>query len=946
MSEAARLREVAPAGAGHGGPGARTALLALALGLVAQALTLGLVAGAWPAPMGLAIEAAFWAPIALLLARAVRGPRALVLAVVMPMLLVAAAHALKLRMLALPVLAADAASVAPLLAVLPVASLLLAASGLALVLLPWAWSLRPRVGGRLALALAFAWPIGLAFSAPWLLPVADDARSPSRLLAEQGPAGFLLADRVRHAGDEARPPSLPEVAAALAGRPPTRGAGPGFRPRNVHLVLLESVWDVRQLEAYAFSEDPFDPRFRAWWEAAGTSHVLSPVFGGATANAEFEALCALPATRAGVSFLSLVQHAAPCLPRVLREAGYHAVALHPWESDYWNRDAVYPRLGFERYRPIDAFALDDVDGMFLNDASTFRQVLAWNGGGDARPRFEYVVSLSSHYPFARDAAKRPALVEVQPRSPVLADAANAIRYTTAAFVDYAEQVLARDPDALLVAFGDHAPVLAGDEDPYVRSGLSRRPPLDELPWTPAMSRTPLLVIDGRAGPRAMGEFPLHQLAPRLLELLGQDAPTLPQGVPPGPLRDRLANSRLFMNTMMVRGDDGAWQVCRDERGRCGEALADRESLRVLRDDLMAGHQYALQVLEADAMAADVAMQREGEFGACGLGVRDWGAMGDGLAPAVDGRRGVPTVWLRLDDGRGQPRLRVGEHEAALMIANGEATAAFPADARLAAPGEHEVSWRCAEGEWQVIGHLRLPAEGAPEVAAPAPPPPPPGPCRMAVEAWGPQRIAAGAGFNVQPDGASALWLRGVEIEGAPTLLLGDEPLAMARAEARASASRAPDASPLPPGSHALHWTCASGESGELGELVVEAPAPPPVPMAAVDAPVVAPAPVCEGGIEAFGPIEVRAGEAFNVLPDGRSALWIRLREGSAPGLALRLGGVDAVAARDGRLMSFAVEGAMAETLARPGRVPLELVCGGRVLDARELVVLDGAPGDG
>ena len=48
----------------------------------------------------------------------------------------------------------------------------------------------------------------------------------------------------------------------------------------------------------------------------------------------------------------------------------------------------------------------------------------------------------------------------------------------------------------------------------------------------------------------------------------------------------------------------------DERGRCGEALADREALRVLRDDLMAGHQYALQVLDADAMAAEAGIRYE------------------------------------------------------------------------------------------------------------------------------------------------------------------------------------------------------------------------------------------------------------------------------------------------------------------------------------------------
>jgi len=59
-----------------------------------------------------------------------------------------------------------------------------------------------------------------------------------------------------------------------------------------------------QLVSAGLSEDPLDPRFRALWQAAGNPHILSPVYGGYTANAEFEALCGFPVIADAVFFES------------------------------------------------------------------------------------------------------------------------------------------------------------------------------------------------------------------------------------------------------------------------------------------------------------------------------------------------------------------------------------------------------------------------------------------------------------------------------------------------------------------------------------------------------------------------------------------------------------------------------------------------------------------
>ena len=93
----------------------------------------------------------------------------------------------------------------------------------------------------------------------------------------------------------------------------------GVPGRNVHLIVLESFWDPMALSKAGFSADPLDPAFRRLWAETGNSQVLSPVFGGYTANAEFETLCGFPVTEdavflrdgCGATCLGLPRHLKP-----------------------------------------------------------------------------------------------------------------------------------------------------------------------------------------------------------------------------------------------------------------------------------------------------------------------------------------------------------------------------------------------------------------------------------------------------------------------------------------------------------------------------------------------------------------------------------------------------------------------------------------------------------
>ena len=631
---------------------------------------------------------------------------------------------LKSSLLGAPVYSSDLVALVALLGILSGWQWLLAVGVLVLLAVVLAWSLAPRPGRSGWLLAGAAYIAALVLLAPWLLvaaqwlghvPLEDGIEHYRR----DGGVLFLLEDRLARAAEHA---NAPDAKAVQAARYSVELPQPvvGVR-RNVHLVLLESIWDPLKLSAYRFDRDPFDPRFRRLLEASGNSGVLSPVFGSLTANAEFEMLCGMPTSQRAVFFTRDLKQPMPCLPRALRDSGYLAMASHPNHANFWSRDQAYGRIGFEQYRSLPSFVIDDRDGAYLADASMFRQNLQMlAAAGRERPIFNYVVTLSSHYPYHRDRGKRPDRVRVTPDQPLLADYANAAYYTTAAFMDWLEQIHRRDPDALVVAFGDHAPMLGNNPDPYQLSGLpisGRRRPASVLA---ALSTTPLVVVDGRQGVAALGQLPIKRVGEVIMRALhGQPLPQSPRGM-----------ARRFQDNLLVGVDDG-WKRCADpsDPADADEAAAqdcaaarkrDRDQ-RTVRDDLAGGHQFASREMLALAVAP-TAMAVDADVQRCFADVEGWGP-----AATLPGRAfnvqagGLSATWLRAPRRAGAPRLRIGNDEAPIKFGEDIGSAAWREPAFLAKAGRYPVDLLCDGHAPRRLGYFQVGRAAPPPSVAAAPP---------------------------------------------------------------------------------------------------------------------------------------------------------------------------------------------------------------------------------
>ena len=294
----------------------------------------------------------------------------------------------------------------------------------------------------------------------------------------------------------------------------------------MHVFVLESFFDPTSLGEQWVPEDPLPEDFRQLWEQTGHSTTLSPVFGGFTANAEFEVLCGFPVTRNAVFFEGWLRRAAPCLPDTLGKAGYTSVASHPNVPGFWNRTHAYHLVGFDDYLSKGDFDLSDSIDTLLLDHSMYTQVFNRLEQSDyKRPVLNYMLTYHGHLPYPGGNANYPDKISAGQESGLLHGYLNQIWYKSRDLMQRLAILRKEDPDALIVIFGDHLPFLGPNYGIYTdawnlppdRSDFSGEQ-LERL------TSTPLIVIDGKRGPLKLGKMPLYRIPSLVLSLLGLDAP--------------------------------------------------------------------------------------------------------------------------------------------------------------------------------------------------------------------------------------------------------------------------------------------------------------------------------------------------------------------------------------------------------------------------------------
>lgn len=453
---------------------------------------------------------------------------------------------------------------------------------------------RPR---RLALGLAsggllaaFAAAFATANSTPWVDTLLWRLGAPNNHHREKARRnGFLLTFLAQIPTTFVAEPRgySPELVERALGSYARGGAGtpPGREGSGVSLVLymVESLMDPADL-GVPFTADPA-PNLHAIRERHVAGHAIVPEPFGGSANSEFEALTGMTRSflpQGSTPYRQYVRHALPALPRALRELGYTTTAVQADPRYFYDRDRVYPLLGFDRVvwlngAPNVAWA---PRGRWPSDEAVVDAVI--EAGRARRPFFVFAFPSSTHSPY--DAGTyRDAPLDVRDRADdptgELKEYINAVHDADRALGRLIDHY-ARQPDStIVVVLGDHLPPLSGAALGAFSRRLAGASPVERDRIT---RRVPLLVWANFDLPRERPELGTSALPSYLLEKM-RIAPTGFLAVTDA-LRRRVPVLSGFAQTP----DGRLWpadSLPAEARGVAGD-------YRLLQYDLLLGRQYA------------------------------------------------------------------------------------------------------------------------------------------------------------------------------------------------------------------------------------------------------------------------------------------------------------------------------------------------------------------
>lgn len=258
------------------------------------------------------------------------------------------------------------------------------------------------------------------------------------------------------------------------------------KPRNIHILVLESFLDPERFTRLKFRTPASPPAFKAMRPKMHVS--TSPVFGGGTAQAEFELLCGVPAlelyTSAEFNMLDGAQ--TPCLPNLLAEAGYRTVATQSYKPDFFNSEKAYRSLGFQETNFPSVYAgsrptylqYEGTEGTerYIFDGDLLDQNLAYVEKlvAEGKPFLNYVLGVYGHLPHETDVKRFPPKVEVEGvgKNSQTYLAIQQFYYRAGAVAEYVKKLREIDPDSLIVVTSDHLPPLDGGPRVYKSFGYS------------------------------------------------------------------------------------------------------------------------------------------------------------------------------------------------------------------------------------------------------------------------------------------------------------------------------------------------------------------------------------------------------------------------------------------------------------------------------------------
>ncbi|MBD2870630.1 LTA synthase family protein [Paenibacillus arenilitoris] len=251
---------------------------------------------------------------------------------------------------------------------------------------------------------------------------------------------------------------------APAGKPDLFGAAKGM---NVIVVQLEAFQNFPiRLKLDGTEVTPVLNKLAD--ESFYFPHFFQQIGQGNTSDAEFMSNTSIYPTGEIAMSTGYGNREIPSLPRLLRQERYETSTFHINEVTFWDRNRMYPALGFDRYYDKPSFNNDHFNAFGASDEELYRVALeelkALQAQG--KPFYTQIVTTSGHHPFKVPHDRRKIAVPERLAGTQLGDYLTAVNYTDYALGQFIDGLKASGlwEDTLLVVYGDHFGLQSQDTD--------------------------------------------------------------------------------------------------------------------------------------------------------------------------------------------------------------------------------------------------------------------------------------------------------------------------------------------------------------------------------------------------------------------------------------------------------------------------------------------------
>ena len=233
---------------------------------------------------------------------------------------------------------------------------------------------------------------------------------------------------------------------------------------NVIVIMNESYADLQSLGKGFDTNEPVMPYFNKLTDNTIRGYAYSSVYGGGTSSAEFEFLTGnsmafLPS--GSIPYQQFVESDSYSMVSVFKNLGYKCEAFHPYYADGWNRQNVYPMLGFDETFYLESFPQEDLIRGLVSDTEMYKTMLSkFRETPKEQPIFMFGVTMQNHGGYTDETYNNYITINGhEGEYPEAEQYLSLIKQSDSAFKYLIKQLKKTSRPTIVVFFGDHLPSL-------------------------------------------------------------------------------------------------------------------------------------------------------------------------------------------------------------------------------------------------------------------------------------------------------------------------------------------------------------------------------------------------------------------------------------------------------------------------------------------------------